>query len=67
MKNAGHPAFHMEKLIDHELSLISELNYEGFFLTVENIVSFAKSKEYFARVGDQQLIPPFVIVWGLPK
>ena len=39
----------VEKLIDHELSLISELNYEGFFLTVENIVSFAKSKNILCQ------------------
>ncbi|MEC9248504.1 MAG: error-prone DNA polymerase, partial [Pseudomonadota bacterium] len=32
------------ELVEHELSLINELNYEGFFLTVENIVSFAKSR-----------------------
>ena len=31
-------------LIEHEFSLVSELNYENFFITVEDIVSFAKSR-----------------------
>ncbi len=32
------------KLVKYELDLIQELKYEGFFITVENIVSFAKKK-----------------------
>ena len=31
-------------MIEHEFSLVSELNYENFFITVEDIVSFAKSQ-----------------------
>lgn len=32
------------KLVAHELSLISELQYEAFFLTVNDVVAFARSK-----------------------
>ena len=31
-------------LIEHELALIAELGYEAYFLTVEDIVAFARSK-----------------------
>jgi error-prone DNA polymerase len=31
-------------LIEHELTLIAELRYEAYFLTVEDIVAFARSK-----------------------
>ena len=31
-------------LIEHELALIAELRYEAYFLTVEDIVAFARSK-----------------------
>ncbi len=34
----------VRELVEHELTLIKDLGYEGFFLTVENIVSFAKSR-----------------------
>ncbi|MEC8562123.1 MAG: error-prone DNA polymerase [Pseudomonadota bacterium] len=34
----------IRELIEHEFSLVSELNYENFFITVEDIVSFAKSR-----------------------
>ena len=34
----------IRELIEHEFSLVSELNYENFFITVEDIVSFAKSQ-----------------------
>ncbi|MEN9527038.1 MAG: polymerase subunit alpha, partial [Pseudomonadota bacterium] len=31
-------------LIEHELALISELSYEAYFLTVHDIVDFARSR-----------------------
>ena len=34
----------VRKLVEHELALISELNYEPYFLTVHDIVAFAHSK-----------------------
>jgi error-prone DNA polymerase len=34
----------VETLLEHELSLISELQYEHFFLTVQDLVRFAKSR-----------------------
>ena len=35
--------------IEHELSLIEELNYEGYFLTVYDIVGFARSREILCQ------------------
>ena len=34
----------MQKLIDKELALIAELNYEPYFLTVQDVVAFARSQ-----------------------
>ncbi|HSG63945.1 MAG TPA: hypothetical protein VLD39_03050, partial [Gammaproteobacteria bacterium] len=31
-------------LVEHELRLIAELNYEAFFLTVHDIVRFARER-----------------------
>ena len=39
----GAPA-HVRNLIEHELKLISELEYEHFFLTVHDVVQFARSQ-----------------------
>jgi error-prone DNA polymerase len=35
---------HVHRLIEHELALIAELRYEHFFLTVYDIVQFARSQ-----------------------
>ena len=35
---------HVHKLIEHELRLIAELQYEHFFLTVYDVVSYARSQ-----------------------
>ncbi|MXQ09388.1 DNA polymerase III subunit alpha [Alphaproteobacteria bacterium GH1-50] len=35
---------HVRKLLDHELGLISKLRYEPYFLTVNDIVAFARSR-----------------------
>ncbi len=35
---------HILKLVEHELELISELHYEPYFLTVDDIVRFARSR-----------------------
>ncbi len=35
--------------IEHELVLISELHYEGFFLTIYDIVAFARSKKILCQ------------------
>ena len=34
----------VRELIEHELALIAELRYEPYFLTVEDIVAFARSQ-----------------------
>jgi len=36
-------------LIDHELALIAELSYEPYFLTVHDIVAFARSKDILCQ------------------
>jgi error-prone DNA polymerase len=36
-------------LVEHELELIAELEYESYFLTVEDIVSFARSKNILCQ------------------
>jgi len=40
---AGAPA-HVKKLLTHELTLIAKLNYEPYFLTVHDVVAFARSR-----------------------
>ena len=39
----------VRELIEHELALIAELKYEAYFLTVEDIVAFARSKEILCQ------------------
>ena len=39
----------MECLIEHELNLIKELDYEHYFLTVYDIVNFARSKRILCQ------------------
>ncbi len=44
----GTPA-KVTRLIEHELKLIAELKYESYFLTVEDIVAFARSKNILCQ------------------
>jgi error-prone DNA polymerase len=37
------------KLVEHELSLIAELEYESYFLTVQDIVDFARAKKILCQ------------------
>ncbi|TAN50409.1 MAG: error-prone DNA polymerase [Betaproteobacteria bacterium] len=39
----------VRELVDHELGLVAELRYEAFFLTVHDIVSFARSQEILCQ------------------
>jgi DNA polymerase III alpha subunit len=39
----------VRKLIEHELAIIAEARYEPFFLTVYDIVKFARSRAFSAR------------------
>ncbi|HEY8244265.1 MAG TPA: PHP domain-containing protein, partial [Casimicrobiaceae bacterium] len=39
----------VRELIEHELALIAELRYEPYFLTVHDIVAFARSKEILCQ------------------
>src|SRR5579864_7369141 len=45
---AGVPA-NVRALIEHELALIAELRYEPYFLTVQDIVAFARSKNILCQ------------------
>ncbi len=40
---------HVRKLIEHELSLIAELDYEPYFLTVHDIVRYARSQQILCQ------------------
>jgi len=44
----GMPA-HVQEKIEHELSLIAELQYEHYFLTVADIVNFARSQHILCQ------------------
>jgi error-prone DNA polymerase len=44
----GAPA-HVKQLVEHELSLIGELDYEPYFLTVYDIVRFARSRNILCQ------------------
>ena len=39
----------VRKLIEHEMQLIIELRYESFFLTIEDIVRFARQREILCQ------------------
>ena len=39
----------VRQLVDHELALIAELNYEAFFLTVYDIVEFARARSILCQ------------------
>jgi error-prone DNA polymerase len=39
----------VRRLIEHELTLIAELGYESYFLTVHDIVSFARSRDILCQ------------------
>jgi error-prone DNA polymerase len=39
----------VQQLIEHELALIAELGYESFFLTIEDIVRFARSRHILCQ------------------
>lgn len=45
---AGMPA-HVQQQIEHELDLITELKYEHYFLTVADIVAFARSERILCQ------------------
>ena len=39
----------VKKIIEHELQLIAKLNYEPYFLTVHDIVAFARSRDILCQ------------------
>ncbi len=40
---------HVRKLLEHELRLIAKLNYEPYFLTVRDVVAFARSRNILCQ------------------
>ncbi len=40
---------HVRSALDYELNLVAELNYAAYFLTVHDIVRFARSKKILAQ------------------
>ncbi len=40
---------HVKKLLAHELALIAKLNYEPYFLTVRDVVAFARSRDILCQ------------------
>ena len=53
-------------VISHELNFIKKMNYASYFLTVHDIVRFARVSTFFARAVDPLPIPLFVFAWALP-
>ncbi len=54
----------VRRLIEHELQLIGELHYEAFFLTVWDLVRFARSRGILCQGAARRLTPPSVIAWA---
>ena len=54
-------------LIEKELELIAQLRYEHYFLTVQDIVQFARSQRILCRVAVLRQIPPCATACSLPK
>jgi len=44
----GTPA-HVKRLVEHELALIAELRYEPYFLTVHDVVRFARARDILCQ------------------
>ncbi len=40
---------HVRKLLEHELTLIAKLKYEPYFLTVRDVVAFARSRDILCQ------------------
>ena len=49
--------------IKHELAFIEQMNYASYFLTVYDIVRYARQQKFFARAEVLQQILLFVFVW----
>ncbi len=53
-------------MLEHELTLIAKLRYEPYFLTVRDIVAFARSRNILCQGADRRQILWFAIVSGSP-
>ena len=54
-------------LLEHELALIAELQYEPYFLTVYDIVRFAREQDILCQGRGRRPIPRSVIAWELRR
>ena len=50
--------------IEHELSLIEQLKIEPYFLTVYDLVRFARSRGILCQGAARRPIPPSAIAWA---
>jgi DNA polymerase III alpha subunit len=57
----------VKKLVEHELLLIAELRYEAYFLTVYDIVCFARSVNILCQGRVRRPIPSSASRWVLPR
>ena len=53
------------RLVEHELALIKDLQYEAYFLTVYDIVAYARSEGILCR-REETLLPIFDLGHGQP-
>ena len=54
----------VRRLIEHELELIAQLRYEAYFLTVYDLVRFARSRGILCQGAARPPIRPFAFVWA---
>jgi len=54
----------VRRQIEHELELIGRLKYEAYFLTVYDVVSFARSRGILVRGEDRRPTAPSAIAWA---
>ena len=57
----------VRRLVEHELTLIEELQYEAYFLTVYDLVRFARSATSSARAADRRRTRPSAFVSASPR
>ncbi len=53
----------VSQLIERELAIIDELNYAAYFLTVWDLVRFARAGEILCQGADRRPTRPSVIAW----
>jgi len=54
----------LQAQVEKELALIEELGYEMYFITVHDVVRFARQRKILCRGADRRPIRRSVIAWG---